>query len=288
MDTGLWEQMKAFLESWFSYPGLETKLLLIAIGLAIAFGIIWLAFHWPPALRRGWLWVVALAGAFLTLLAVTFVQIPLQYYISKVLNHYWDQSTLFKWLLLAGIPSVLVSGLVQEGSKMVPMVGWWWRSGKKIDPKTGLAIGAMAGFGFGVFEAFWVHSNVLAAGWTFDAVSVYGFAGISPFWERFFTVSFHIAVSSLVGYGLATGRGWQFFLIGSLLHGLLNYGALIYQKGTFNVNQIESYVAVVAVLTTAVVLWLRWKKDKATEPEQPAAPTEVPLPPTTEEPGGGV
>ena len=53
--------------------------------------------------------------------------------------------------------------------------------------------------------------------------------GMGGFWERFFTVAAHIAFSALTGYGLAKGWGWQFFLIASVLHGLLNYGAVLWQ-----------------------------------------------------------
>jgi len=80
------------------------------------------------------------------------------------LNHFWSQEILLNWILLAGIPSILLSGLVQEGSKLVPVVIWWWRSGRDIDPKLGLAIGAVAGLGLGVFEAVWAHNAIFASG----------------------------------------------------------------------------------------------------------------------------
>jgi RsiW-degrading membrane proteinase PrsW (M82 family) len=173
----------------------------------------------------------------------------------------------------------LLSGLVQEGAKMVPMVFWWWRSGRSIDPRLGLAIGAVAGAGFGIFEAFWVHGVVLGSGWTIDVVSQYGFQGISPFWERFMTVAFHIAASSLAGYGLAKGLGWQFYLIAAGIHSLLNYGVLPYSKGYFNVNQVEIYVTVMALLVTLVVMWLRWRKGEEAEPPaepvKPSGPVET-------------
>jgi RsiW-degrading membrane proteinase PrsW (M82 family) len=273
----LWSQMLSFLKSWFLYPHLRWDLMLIGIGLALAFGAFWLVCHWPPLFRRHWFWAVAVFSAFFTLLALVFVQIPLQYYAGRALAYFWSAPVLTNWLLLTGIPGILLSGLVQEGAKMVPMVFWWWRSGRGIDPKLGLAIGAVAGAGFGIFEAFWVNGNVLASGWTFHLVSQYGFQGIAPFWERFMTVSFHIAASSLAGYGLARGLGWQFYLIAAGLHSLLNYGVLPYSKGYFNVNQVEIYVTVAAGLVTLVVMWLRWRPEKEaglpaeSEPTGPAA-----------------
>jgi len=88
------------------------------------------------------------------------------------------------------------------------------------------------------------------------------------FWERFFTVAAHIAFSALAGYGLARGWGWQFYLIASVLHGLLNYSIVLLQAGLLTTVHVEIYVAVIAVVVTAWALWLRWRKKAATiEPE---------------------
>jgi RsiW-degrading membrane proteinase PrsW (M82 family) len=271
----LWEQMWSFLKSWFIYPGLSWYLMLLGIGLAIVFGAIWLFGHWPPLFKKSWLWEVLVFSAFLTLLAVVFVQIPLQYYTGTALTHFWSQDVLVKWLLLAAIPQILISGLAQEGAKMVPVVAWWWRSGRNIDPKLGLAIGAVAGAGFGIFEAVWAHGRIFAAGWTLQVVQTNGFLGIAGFWERFFAVGFHIAVSALAGYGLAKGKGWQFYLIAAFLHGLLNYSVVFLQKGYLTVIQLETYVAVMAVIVTAVVLWLRWQRTEETDTIETDKPAEI-------------
>ncbi len=276
----LWQQMQSFFKSWFIYPGLETHLILIAIGVALAFGAIWLVCHWPPLFKRHWLWAVGIFSAFFTLLAVVYVQIPLQYYSGQALSHFWDNGTLMDWLLLTGLPAILLSGLVQEGAKMVPMVAWWWRSGNSISPKMGLAIGAIAGAGFGIFEAFWGNATILGSGWTFDMIGQYGFTGITPFWERFFTVALHTSASALAGYGLAKGKGWQFYLIAAGLHALINYGVLLFYKQHLTVNQLEIWVAVVAMLATAWALWLRWRRGEEEEeelvqpPAQPMEPAE--------------
>lgn len=287
----LWQTMYSYLESFFIYEGLRWDLMLLTIGLAFAFGAVWLCAHWIPLLRHPPLWLVMVGSAIITVLAITFVQIPLQYHSSQALTNSWDISALNDWLLLAGLPSVLISGLVQEGAKMIPVVAWWWRSGKKISPKLGLAIGAAAGAGFGVFEAVWGIGGTFLAGWSTDMISRYGFfLGISSFWERFFTVGFHTAVSALVGYGLAKGRGWQFYLIGSAIHALLSYSIVLYQyftmvrgSGFITPTQIEIFVAAYAVIITAIVLWLRWRKDEGVileEPAQPmvSEPVEAPAP----------
>ncbi len=254
------EQLVNFFVSGFVFPGILWHQVLIGIGLAIAFGALWFTPYWTPILKKPWAWAILAGSAFLSWVAVTFIQIPLQTLAGQALNHFWSQEVLMNWLLLASIPQILLSGLVQEGSKLVPVVVYWWRSGRNIDPKMGLAIGAVAGLGFGIFEAVWAHNQVFAAGWTWGAVQASGFLALTPFWERFFAVAAHIAFSALAGYGLARGWGWQFYLLAAYLHGLLNYSVVPLQSGLLTVIQLEIYAAVFAVLVTAGVLWLRWRQ----------------------------
>jgi len=251
-------------KSFFQNPSASGIYLAIAIGLAIAFGAVWLAGYRPPLFKKPWLWAVLVSSAFLTLAAVSFIQIPLQIWAGQALSHFWSQEVLMRWILLAAIPSILLSGLVQEGAKLVPVVVYWRRSDRNIDPKLGLAIGAVAGAGFGIFEAQWAHNLIFAQGWTWAAVQTGGFVALLGFWERFFTVAAHIAFSALAGYGLARGRGWQFYLIASVLHALLNYSAVLWRAGLLTALHLEIYAAVLAVLVTAWALWLRWRKREAT------------------------
>jgi RsiW-degrading membrane proteinase PrsW (M82 family) len=254
------EYMLDFFKSFFYVPGLSWNLVLLGIGLAFAFGAVWFAPYWTPILKRPWAWAILAGSAFLSWAAIAFIQIPLQIWTGQALGHFWSQQILIDWLLLAGIPQILLSGLVQEGSKLVPVVIYWWRKGRNVDPKMGLAIGAVAGLGLGVFEAVWVHNLIFASGWSWGAVQSSGVVALAGFWERFFAVAFHIAASALAGYGLAKGWGWQFYLIASGLHALLNYGAVLFQAGVMTTVPLEICVAVVAALITAGVLWLRWKK----------------------------
>jgi len=266
------DYMVGYFLSFFQNPSGWGIYLAIAIGLAIAFGAVWLAGYRPPLFKKPWLWAVLVSSAFLTPAAVSFIQIPLWVWTGQALNHFWSQEVLMRWILLAGIPQMLISGLVQEGSKLVPVVVYWWRSGKNIDPKLGLIIGAVAGVGFGILEAQWVLNGIFASGWTWELVQIYGFWALAGFWERFFTVAAHIAFSALAGYGLAKGRGWQFYLIASVLHGLFNYDVVLVQAGLFTTLHAEIYIAVLAVLVTAWALWLRWRKGAATAGPVIAAP----------------
>jgi len=254
------EQMIAFFVSWFIYPNILWTQLLLGIGLAIVFGAVWFTPYWTPILKKPWAWAVLVVSAFLSLMAVTFIQIPLQVWTGQALGHFWSQETIMHWLLLAGVPQILLSGLVQEGSKLVPVVIYWWRKGRNIDPKLGLAIGAVAGLGFGVFEAVWAHNTIFASGWSWETVQTGGLVALAGFWERFFAVAFHIAASALAGYGLAKGWGWQFYLLASFLHGFLNYSVVLLQSGIFTIIQLEIFAAVWAMLVTAGALWLRWRK----------------------------
>ncbi|GAH26527.1 unnamed protein product, partial [marine sediment metagenome] len=63
-------------------------------------------------------------------------------------------------------------------------------------------------------------------------------------------VAAHTAFSALAGYGLAKGKGWQFYLLASGLHAFLNYSVLLLQSGTLTMIQLEIYVAVVAMAVT--------------------------------------
>lgn len=262
------DYMVGYFVSFFQTPSVW------GIGLAIAFGAVWLAGYRPPLFKKPWLWAVLVSSAFLTLAAVCFIQTPLQVWAGQALGHFWSQDVLMRWILLSYIPYILLGGLVQEGSKLVPVVVYWRRSGKNIDPKLGLIIGAVAGAGFGIFETQWALNAIFASGWTWEAVQTGGFMALisAGFWERFFIVAAHIAFSALAGYGLAKGWGWQFYLIASFLHGLLNYSIILFYAGLLTAIQAEIYIAVLAVLVTAWALWLRWRKRAATAEPAISAP----------------
>jgi RsiW-degrading membrane proteinase PrsW (M82 family) len=232
------------------------------IGLAIAFGAVWLAAYLPPLFKKPWLWAVLVSSAFLTLAAICFIQIPLVGLIGRAMTHFLSPDVLTRWVLLARIPSSLLTGLVQEGSKLVPVVVYWWRSGKNIDPKLGLAIGAVAGAGFGILQAQSSINAYFASGWTWEAVQIAGFIALLGFLRIFFTVAAHTAFSALAGYGLARGWAWQFYLIAVALHALLDYRVVLLPWGLLPAAVI--YAVVIAALVTAGALWLRWRKTAAT------------------------
>ena len=247
------EQSLAFFANWFSNPNFT------AMGIAIVMGIIWYAAYRPPVRGGyGFLWLVMAASAILTLLAIVTIQMPLQALVGQLLTRAFAPDILVTWLYILGIPQVALSGLVQEGSKMIPMLFIWQRSERNLDAKVGLLIGAAAGLGFGVFEALWTLNQAYAAGWTLSTAQAGGFLGLAPVWERFFVIAGHTAFSALAGYGLATERGWIFYLIAAALHTLVNYTVVLLQSGLIGASTVEILVALVAAGATAWVLYIRY------------------------------
>jgi len=228
------------------------------IGLAVIFGAVWLASLAPLGWRGPWSWLILVVGALLFSPLLAWVQIPFQNLIGDWLVSFFGVETFETWLFLMAVPLILLSGLIQEGAKLVPVVVYWWRKGRNIDPKLGLSIGAMVGVGFGIFEAQFFHNGIFASGWSWGLVELYGVMALAGFWERFFTIAFHTAASALAGWGLAKGWGWQFYLLVSFFHFLLNYLIVFVQKGMLTSFQAEILIAIGAVAVFGVVLWLRW------------------------------
>jgi RsiW-degrading membrane proteinase PrsW (M82 family) len=252
--------MTDFFIAGFVFPGITWYQVLIGTGTGIIFGAIWYAAYWTNILRKPWAWAILSASIILTWASIAFIQIPLQVWTGKALTYFWSETILLRWLLLAGIPQILLSGLVQEGSKLVPVVIFWWKKGKSISPLRGLLIGAVAGLGFGVFEAIWVHLSALGSGLTWETVNMYGMLVLIPFMERFFVIAFHTAASAIAGWGLARGWGWQFYLIASFTHAIINYSAVLIQSGKFNQLQMEIFIITWALAVTSTALWLRYRK----------------------------
>ena len=232
------------------------------ICVAIIFGIIWLICFWPSMVKKPWHWVALVGGAFITLIALSFIQRPLQNIIGRGMLQFFGEETLMRSLLISAIPTMLIAGLIQEGAKLVPVVIYWWRKNMKIDYKLGLTIGAAAGVGFAILEAQRFHNIVFASGWSWDLTYMKGIGAFLPFIESFFAVAFHVGATSLAGYGLATGKGWQFYLIVSVLHVLFNFSLIFVQAKIFSILEVEMLMGLLAIIIVAVALWLRWRTSK--------------------------
>jgi hypothetical protein len=283
----LWNTITTYLQSWFDYAGVAGTLILLCAVLALVFGAVWLLGHRPPFLKKPSLWLTAIASALITLVATAFIYISINYYYVQWLGDTFDNSTLADTALLWSIPIVLLVGLVQEGAKMVPML--FWRSGSvKPDIGTWIAIGAVAGAGFGIFEAFNGMCNVFGSGWDWGLVSATGITALLPFWICFWMIACHIGISAVVGYGLAKHRGGGFYGLAVFLHALIAYAAVLATNGTITGNQLGIIVAVAGLIIILISYWLRWRKygdetpvavPAATPQAYPQAQTPPPIPP---------
>lgn len=235
----------------------------LAIGLAVVFGAIWLACYRPPLITKPWLWAVLAAGAILAPIAIAVAAFPLRFGISWVYGYFWSRETLTQWALLASLPSMYLFGLLREGFKLVPVVIYWWRKDRSIEPKLGLAAGAVSGAGFGIIEALWTLNYVVNSGWSWQAVQLLGVKQLAGFWEGFFILGANVAACALAGWGLAKGWGWQFYLIAALVFVCMNYGTVLVSSNLISVVQLEFIIAAFAFLVTGVALWLGERKTKA-------------------------
>ncbi len=255
----LWHSITTYLQPWFDYTGIAGNFILISAGLALGFGIIWLLGHRPPFLREPYLWVTAIASALLTVVATAFIYIPLNYYYAQWLGNTFSMSTLADMALVWSIPIVLVIGLVQEGAKMIPML--FWRTGsEKPDLKLSIMIGAVAGAGYGIFEAFYGYSQVFRAGWGWSDVTTGGVTELLPFWIYFWMIACHIGISAVLGYGLGKGKGGAYYILAAFLHALVAYVTVLTVNGTITSNQMGIILAVAGLIIISLSLWLRWRK----------------------------
>ncbi|MFC1872952.1 PrsW family glutamic-type intramembrane protease [Chloroflexota bacterium] len=249
------QQMTGFFTLWF------TSFTLSGLLLAVLFGGIWLLIIRPPLLRRIDAWLLLLGSALVTWTAISFIQLPLQNYLGQWLVELLGLK-IMTWLLIAGIPTILIGGLTQEAAKMLPAILFRMKNRQMFTPGTGLMLGAMIGIGFGVFEAVWVNSSMFQSGWTWAAFQQYGVEAILPFWERFITVGLHMATGAILGYGVARGRVWQFFLIAAGVHALYNYSVLLLQGGYLGTISVEIYITAVALVSSS---WVLYKKVRISE-----------------------
>ncbi|MFC1955117.1 hypothetical protein ACFLWZ_01030 [Chloroflexota bacterium] len=86
------------LLSWF------TNYNILGVVLAVVFGIIWFTPYWTSIFRKPWAWAVLVGSAILSLVAVSFIQIPLQFMAGQAMGYFWSQEVLMRWLLLAAKP----------------------------------------------------------------------------------------------------------------------------------------------------------------------------------------
>jgi hypothetical protein len=252
------EQMMEFL----SVNGIFSNPSVWGIGLAVVFGVIWLACYRPPLLTKPWLWAVLAGGAVLAPIAIAVAAFPLRFGVSWLYGTYLSQEDITKWALLLSLPSIYLFGLVREGFKLVPVVVYWWCNGKDIEPRLGLAAGAVSGAGFGILEAQWMLNYIFGSGWSWESVQIQGLIALGGFWESFFILGIQVAACALAGWGLARGQGWKFYLIAACVYLIPAYTLVLVNSELITAVQAEFLVAAWALIATGVVFWLREKKSE--------------------------
>jgi RsiW-degrading membrane proteinase PrsW (M82 family) len=232
--------------------------------LAIIFGAIWIACYRPPLITKPWLWAVLVAGAILAPIAIVITYFPIGFGISKLLSYFWNQQTVESWSWLLSIPSIFIFGLVWEGAKLLPVGVYWWWENRKIEPKLGLLVGAVAGAGFGILEAQWALNYFIRdSNWSWQLVQAEGFPAITGFWESFFVLGLNVASTALAGWGVAKGWGWKFYLLACFVYLVTNYNTVLVSRGLVSATQAQFLIAAWALIVVGVTLWLRERKSKA-------------------------
>lgn len=233
-----------------------------SVMLAGLFTAPWLiALAWGR-LRRGWLWAALIAAAALFPISIAWVQVPIQLGLNALWTRLLDPDTASRYVLLVGLPSVAVSGLVQEGVKLLIAVAALRMMSGQRQGLTALAVGAAAGAGYGGFEAFWTFNTIFATGWSWTAVDLGGWMALLGFIERAFAVPFHVGIAALAAYGYSLGRVKTAYLAAAGAHTLLNFGVLLAQVGVLNTIGVEIWVGVIALIVVGLALWLRWRPAK--------------------------
>jgi hypothetical protein len=262
------QSVNVFVSFFTIPPGLSITLFLIGIGISIVLIALWLAAYWPPFLRKPWLWLALVGTGIFTVICYSFIQIPLQQLAGWIIQQVWSTDFINRNILFTAIPSLLVASLVQVGAMLIPVVAYWWRKNRAIEPKFAIMLGAVCGAGFGLFESQWILNAAFAMGWSTSLFQSQGVAAIFPFVERFFIVGFHAATIAFAAYGLARGFGWQYYLLAALIDTVLNYGVLLFNVKFFNYIQVEIFIIIWALLITALMLWLRWRRPNKEKSDQ--------------------
>lgn len=151
-----------FTSYFFSNPSF------LGISLALIIGVVWLTVYWPPLFRHRWLWAVLAGGAIAAPIGIFLQEFMVTTWLGELARKIWSPETLNNWFLVVAAPGLFVQGLVREGAKFVPVVTYWLCKRREISPRFGLAIGAIAGAGFGILEAQWTLNYIIHSGWHGD------------------------------------------------------------------------------------------------------------------------
>ena len=260
----MWENIWQFFTAIYSNPTVE------GIGIALIMGAIWLAVFRMRLGKQPRLWILLSVGALLFGPTIGLLQFPLQSLSMQALFHFWGTEIWQERLLLSEIPAMLITGFVQEGIKLVPLLIYRKRR-QPLPDREALLAGAAVGAGFGIFEAAWLLNQVFTTGFSLPAFQFQGWQAPLSIIERLFIVGFHTSTTALAAYFLNKGKGGRAYLGIALFHSVLNYGAVLAAAGVFTIVQTEIYITVLCTIMIGAALWLRWH-DRPAEPTLESPP----------------
>ncbi|MCK5126459.1 MAG: hypothetical protein KAR42_09400 [candidate division Zixibacteria bacterium] len=213
-------------EDWFSNQ--VKRLPIYGLYLLIAVG--WLLFLGRDSYRLGWSYILFVLGA-IAYPAIYYTQVPLQQlYAIEIITPILQSNGS---ILLPGVVPALISGVIQETLKLLPLVLVAFVS----RPKAFLLIslGAFVGAGFGFIEACHITGPLFQ-------VRILSNLAVT---ERVFTILFHTATGAMLGYGLAKRKWWFYWIIAAALHSLVNYFIVFVQIKAISINTLEIIFAVI-------------------------------------------
>ena len=238
-------------KSFFTVPDIGLGLVLIALASALIFGAIWIAAFYPNIVKDFWAWIILVAGFIFTAIFTAFLQIPLQYGSTKLLDTFLSHQNMVTYMLVVSIPALII----QVGARLLPVVIYWLSNKRTLEPKTALMFGAFAGAGVGIVQAFQLHGSLLYIIGQIQPLGVFVI-----FLESFLTVGFNICAIAIASYGLAKGKWWQYSLVIAALYFIFNYITQLMNLQILAPLFVEIIILIIALLTAAAALWLRWRK----------------------------
>jgi len=204
----------------------------------------WLALLGRGRMGRWDLWLLLVAGGVLFPLALS-LQVPLQrLYLRWAITPGMQRGVP---VLILGIGTVALSGMVQELFKFLPVFLRLRLNSPAVDHRTAMALGAAVGVGFGLLEAILVTDKALAL-------------GIISSWaifERAFAILFHAAVTSIVALGIWKRSSLRYYLLAALLHSLGNYSVILLHQHLLSPTALELLVAAFDLGILAYALAIR-------------------------------
>jgi hypothetical protein len=208
---------------------------------------IWLIFLGRDAYKAGWAYLLfAIGGALYPVIYLA--QIPLQeFYGRHVLMPALQSGSS---LMIMGLPPALLTGLVQESLKLLPLYLFWiWKKPKVL---VLISLGAFIGAGFGFVEA----------GHMTGAIFQNRLMASLSLGERVFTILFHIVMGTLMGYGLVRRQALKFWLAAVAFHTFGNYLVVFVQTKDVTIKNLEIILALydILLLTGMVYIQVQFKK----------------------------